>query len=70
MGDDIWYFYMDKSDYQMIGYRFYHVESENDGEYITLEGEVKTNKMRIPQTRKWYYNKDDKYLGADKLNEK
>ncbi len=70
VGKDTWYFYMDKTDYHLIGYRFYHIESENDGEYITLEGEVETNKMRIPKTRKWYYNKDDKFLGADILNDK
>ena len=50
-----------------MGYRFYHVEEKNDGEYITLEGEEKIKGIRFPKTRKWYYNKDDKFLGADIL---
>lgn len=67
VGKDIWYFYFDKNTAAMIGYRFYHDESKNDGEYITLEGEATTNGMRLPKTRKWFVNKDDKFLGADIL---
>lgn len=67
VGDDVWYFYFDKVTYALIGYRFYHEESKNDGEYITLSGEKIINEIRIPKVRKWYYNKDDKYLGTDTL---
>ena len=35
VGEDIWYFYFDKNSYALIGYRFYHEEEKNDGEYIT-----------------------------------
>ena len=67
IGKDIWYFYFHPTTYAMIGYRFYHDESKNDGEYITLEGEEMIEGVRLPKTRKWYYNKDDKFLGADSL---
>ncbi len=67
VGSDIWYFYFDKNNYALVGYRFYHDESKNDGEYITLEGEAQVKKMRLPKIRKWYVNADDKYLGMDTL---
>lgn len=67
VGDDIWYFYFHPTTYALVGYRFYHEEAKNDGEYITLEGEKLINGIRFPKTRKWYYNKDDQYLGADIL---
>jgi len=67
VGDDIWYFYFDKNSYALIGYRFYHEEEKNDGEYITLEGEIVVQGIKIPQNRHWYYNKDDKFLAADLL---
>ncbi|MEM1322964.1 MAG: hypothetical protein AAGG75_22050 [Bacteroidota bacterium] len=59
--------YIHPSTYALLGYRFYHDESKNDGEYITLEGKVLLNGIRFPQTRKWYKNADDKFLGADIL---
>lgn len=67
VGDDIWYFYFDKETYAMTAYKFYHEEAKNDGEYITLEGEETVNGIRIPKTRAWYYNSDDKHLGTDYL---
>ena len=67
VGDDIWYFYFHPTSYALIGYRFYHEEAKNDGEYITLEGEETVQGIKIPKNRHWYYNKDDKFLGADFL---
>ena len=67
VGKDIWYFHFDPQTYAMIAYRFYHDETKNDGEYITLEGEVEVNGLRIPQTRKWYTHSEDKFLGTDSL---
>ncbi len=69
VGKDIWYFYFHPETKAMHGYRFYHDESVNDGEYITLDGELESNGVRIPQTRKWYTHKEAKFLGADKLVE-
>ena len=65
VGNDIWYFYFDPTNYRLVGYRFYHDESKNDGEYITLEDEYKIGEMRLPKIRKLYFNKDQKYLGTD-----
>lgn len=67
VGKDVWYFYFNKSTFALLGYRFYHDESKNDGEYIPLEEEVIVNGMRLPKIRKWFVNKDDRFLGADIL---
>jgi len=68
VGKDIWYFYFHPKTYALIGYRFYHDEAANDGEYILLEGETVGGKVRLPKERKWYMHKDDKYLGSDILD--
>jgi len=68
VGHDIWYFYFHPDTYALIGYRFYHDEAANDGEYILLEGETSDGKIRLPKERKWYMHKDDKYLGSDILD--
>lgn len=67
VGSDVWYFYFNPTTYALQGYRFYHDEEKNDGEYIILEDEVIHEKVRLPKNRKWYTNKDDKFLGADIL---
>ncbi len=67
VGGDIWYFYFEPTSARMIGYRFYHDESVNDGEYITLEGEHVVSAMRIPARRRWFVNADDRFLGEDVL---
>ena len=69
VGKDTWYFYFDQQHYGLVGYRFYHDESKNDGEYILLEGELQNNGVKIPATRKWYKHVDDSYLGQDILVE-
>lgn len=67
VGEDIWYFYFDPETYAMEVYQFFHDESKNDGEYILLTGEEEVSSIKMPKTRAWYYNKDDKYLGTDVL---
>jgi tetratricopeptide (TPR) repeat protein len=67
VGSDIWYFYFDPQTYAMKGYRFYHDEAANDGEYILLDGEVATDGLRIPAKRAWYTHKDHRLLGTDEL---
>ncbi len=72
VGQDLWYFYFDPETAALIGYRFYHDEAANDGEYITLAGESElwlAGKLllRIPQERTWYTHKEDKLLGTDIL---
>lgn len=67
VGDDTWYFYFDTNTFALRGYRFYHDEEANDGEYILLEDmEIKGN-LRIPKKRTWYTNQGDKLLGIDLL---
>ena len=67
VGKDAWYFYFDKTTYALTGYRFYHDEANNDGEYIMLDGEEVINSIRFPKKRSWYLNADGKFLGADIL---
>ena len=67
VGTDTWYFYFEPATARLVGYRFYHDEAVNDGEYITLEGEYVLNEMRLPQTRGWYRNDNDQFLGNDRL---
>jgi len=67
VGSDIWYFYFSPATYAMVGYRFYHDESINDGEYITLEGMSIQGGIRLPRDRAWYTNKEDRHLGTDYL---
>ena len=69
VGKDKWYFYLDKSTFALIGYRFFHDENKNDGEYIVLKDEVVIQGVRIPKVRSWYYNLDGKFLGVDDLIE-
>ncbi|MGB5553133.1 MAG: DUF6503 family protein [Flavobacteriaceae bacterium] len=67
VGEDIWYFYFDPKTYAMEVYQFFHDEAKNDGEYILLSGETIVSDIKMPKTRAWYLNKDDKYLGTDVL---
>lgn len=67
VGEDTWYFYLDPSNYALIGTRFFHDESKNDGEYIIFEGEESHNGIRLPKKRKWYYNSNEEFLGEDEI---
>lgn len=67
VGGDIWYAYFDPSSHDLIGYRFYHDEAANDGEYITLEGVQEGAGLRLPRARAWYTHEADKHLGTDTL---
>ncbi len=68
IGKDTWYFYFDPTTYAMEVYQFYQDESKNDGEYLILKGLESIEGIKMPQTRAWYMNKDDKYLGTDTLS--
>ena len=67
VGSDTWYFYFDPKDARMVGYRFFHDESEGDGEYIILEDVIESGGLALPAVRTWYTNKEDKLLGTDRL---
>jgi hypothetical protein len=67
VGKDIWYFYFNPETYAMEGYRFYHDEAINDGEYILINGLEIQNGLRIPKDRTWYTNDENKWLGTDRF---
>lgn len=65
VGGDTWYFYFDPESARLIGYRFYHDESANDGEYIHLSGEIGSGGLRLPAKREWFKHQGDEFLGED-----
>ena len=67
VGKDTWYFYFDVNTFALVGYRFYHNETDNDGEYIVLEDMEIVGNLRIPKKRTWYTNQDKRLLGEDLL---
>lgn len=67
VGGDTWYFYFDPDSWALIGYRFYHDESANDGEYIVLRDEAEGGDLRLPAVRTWYTHAEDKLLGTDTI---
>ena len=67
VGKDTWYFYFDPETYAMEVYQFFK-DTKDSGEYILLSGLETINGVRMPKTRAWYYNKDNKYLGTDILS--
>ncbi|MCK5402252.1 MAG: hypothetical protein KAJ28_11520 [Flavobacteriaceae bacterium] len=67
VGSDTWYFYFDPETYAMEVYQFFHDEAKNDGEYILLTEEEIINGIKMPKNRAWYTNKENKYLGTDRL---
>jgi len=67
VGDDVWYFYFDPKTYALSGYRFYHDEAKNDGEYIILKGEHESSYVKLPKERIWYTHAEGKLLGSDAL---
>ncbi len=67
VGSDIWQFYFNPDTYAMEVYQFFKGPDEKTGEYILLTDEVVIGGIKMPKDRAWYYNKDDGYLGTDKL---
>lgn len=67
VGGDTWYFYFDRSSAALVGYRFFHDETKNDGEYIVLTKEHEDHGIRLPKSRAWYTHQDDQHLGTDIL---
>ncbi len=67
VGGDTWYFYFEPGTAQLVGCRFYHDESINDGEYITFEGLSEGGGLRLPRHRRWYVNADDRFLASDEV---
>lgn len=67
VGKDTWDFFFDPKSYALVGYRFYHDVSKNDGEYIHLYDLANINGILFPKNRYWYTNQNNQFLGADIL---
>ena len=66
VGKDAWSFYFNPKTAAMEAYSFHWGEPEA-GEYVLLEEEIVVNGIKIPKVRKWYFTKEDQYLGTDAL---
>lgn len=66
-GSDTWYFYFHPETFALSGYRFYHDEAQNDGEYILLSDEAAVGALRLPARRAWYSHQDRNFLGLDEV---
>lgn len=70
VGKDTGFIYVNPRSYRMEVYQFYHDESANDGEYIVLsDEEIQYKGMTFPQSKRWFTNKDDNYLGKDIIDD-
>lgn len=67
IGKDTWYFYFNPETYALEAYQFFKDESKNNGEYILLNKTENISNIKMPKIRKWFTNKDNKYLGTDIL---
>lgn len=67
VGSDVWYFLFHPETYALQAYKFYHDESKNNGEFITLEGEELVQGIKIPKIRKWYWNENEAFIATDIL---
>jgi len=71
VGSDVWFFYFDPTTYAMEVYQFFKGDPDGKGkgtgEYILLSEEAVVNEIKMPAVRAWYYNKNDEYLGTDRL---
>ncbi|MBZ9731094.1 DUF6503 family protein [Salegentibacter sp. JZCK2] len=65
-GSDNWFFYFEPESNAMKAYRFNHGDPES-GEYILLEEEEIVQGIKMPKVRKWYWNKNNEYIGTDTL---
>ena len=72
VGSDLWRFYFNHETYAMEVYQFYKTDEQgtikkDSGEYILLSDIEVISNIKMPKIRKWYYNKDNGYLGSDIL---
>lgn len=67
VGSDIWQFYFNPESYALEVYQFFKGTDETTGEYILLSDIADIYGIKMPKDRAWFYNKDDGYLGTDKL---
>jgi hypothetical protein len=66
VGNDTWFFYLNPTAAAMEAYSF-HWGNPEAGEYVLLDEELLVNGIKIPKVRKWYFTKEDQYLGTDTL---
>lgn len=72
VGSDVWFFYFDPETFKMEIYQFFKTDesgkiNSNSGEYILLSENHLVNDINMPKIRKWYYNKNDEFLGTDEI---
>lgn len=67
-GDEpVWDFYVDPETAALVGCAFSSAGTLADGETIVFEGTVEAEGIRLPKTRRWVTNADDRLLGTDTI---
>lgn len=71
VGSDVWFFYFNLETFALEAYQFYKGDPEgagkNTGEYILLSELGTVHGILMPKIRRWFYNKNDEFLGTDFL---
>lgn len=62
---DVWYYYIRKSDFAMVAYKFYKDESTGKGELIPTDGIYTVGGIKMPNNRTWYELPGKRVLGTD-----
>ena len=63
-GADIWTYYFLPSG-QNVGVRFDRADPTRVGEYLVFDGLIEADGLKLPKTRSWHMNDDDRHLGND-----
>jgi hypothetical protein len=64
---DVWYFYIDKNNFELRGKAFYKDEANNRGEKMILTGLVDVDGLKLSESRKWINTHDSVYLATDRI---
>jgi hypothetical protein len=68
IGTDTWYLYIDRTNYELAGYQFFHNKEPHDGEFITLSNYQKIKgELYLPSIRKWHWNRDSLHFRTDSI---
>lgn len=67
VGDTFYQMYLDPETAALVGYRFWRKDVKSDGEFITCDGVYQIGEMRIPNPRTWFFNKNNREIGADTI---
>jgi Family of unknown function (DUF6503) len=65
--NETWHFFIDKQTFVLHGYQFYLKDKTTNGEYIYLEDYQTIERILMPKTKRWYWNKDGSFFRTDRI---